>query len=78
MRTIAVEEHYRSNAFRAARALIAEIAPLLDGTPSEGVHTGLRHAHAVLAADRDAEAMFEAAMSADLSRWPFARARLFL
>jgi DNA-binding CsgD family transcriptional regulator len=62
----------------AARALIAEIAPVLDGTPSEGVHTGLRHAHAVLAADRDAEEMFEHAMSADLSRWPLARARLFL
>jgi DNA-binding CsgD family transcriptional regulator len=47
-------------------------------TPSPALHAGLRYARALLAADTDAEALFQAALRADLTRWPFARARVQL
>jgi DNA-binding NarL/FixJ family response regulator len=46
--------------------------------PSPWLHIGLRHARAVLAADAGAEDLFQAALDADLTRWPQARARLQL
>jgi DNA-binding CsgD family transcriptional regulator/tetratricopeptide (TPR) repeat protein len=61
-----------------ARALIAELQPILDPIPSPIVQIGVRFANAVLADDRDAESFFQTALSADLSRWPFARGRLLL
>jgi ATP/maltotriose-dependent transcriptional regulator MalT len=42
------------------------------------LHVGLRYARALLAADADAEELFETALRADLTRWPFARARVQL
>lgn len=45
-------------------------------TPSPALHGGLRHARAVLAADDEAEALFQAALRVDVGRWPFARARV--
>lgn len=62
----------------AARALIAEVGPYADVSPSKVIQINLRYARAVLADDSAAEALFDAAFSADLSRWPFARGRLLL
>jgi hypothetical protein len=42
------------------------------------LHVGLRYARALLADDEDAEALYRTGLDADLSRWPFARARLQL
>jgi len=47
-------------------------------TPSPSLHVGLRFARPLLAEDEDAEALFQAGLDADLTRWPFARARLQL
>jgi DNA-binding CsgD family transcriptional regulator len=47
-------------------------------TPSPLLHAGLRYARALLAADADAGPLFEAALQADLSTWPFVRARVQL
>ncbi|GGM22060.1 LuxR family transcriptional regulator [Streptomyces fumigatiscleroticus] len=45
-------------------------------TPATALHIGLRFARAVLAEeDADAEELFRQALGADLTRWPFARAR---
>ncbi|MFC4031576.1 AAA family ATPase [Streptomyces polygonati] len=44
-------------------------------TPSPALHAGLRFARALLAADDEAEELFAEALAADLTRWPFARAR---
>ena len=38
----------------------------------------MRHARALLAEDAEAEALFQAGLEADLTRWPFDRARLLL
>jgi ATP/maltotriose-dependent transcriptional regulator MalT len=63
----------------------AEVEPLVAGlesialrTPSPALHVGLRYARALLAPEDEAEALFAAALAADLSSWPFARARLQL
>ncbi len=62
----------------AARALLEELEPLAAQTPSPWFHVGMRYARPLLADDQDAEARFQAALSADLTRWPLARARLLL
>ena len=59
----------------AIRPIIEEMETLARATPSPALHTGLRHARALLANDDDAEPLFEAALGADLGTWPFARAR---
>ena len=38
----------------------------------------MRHARALLADDAEAEALFQVALEADLTRWPFDRARVLL
>jgi len=55
--------------------VIAEMEDFALRTPSPSLHDGLRLARAVLAADKAAEGLFQAALSADLSRRPFVRAR---
>ena len=64
---------------------VDEVLPIVAGLervaitmPSPWLHLGLRHARAVLAADGVAEPLFQAALDADLTRWPLARARLQL
>ena len=63
----------------------AEVEPLLADlearalrTPSPALHVGLRYGRALLAPEDEAEELFAAALAADLSSWPFARARLQL
>jgi DNA-binding CsgD family transcriptional regulator len=62
----------------AAVPVVSEMESIAQVTPSPALHTGLRYARALLAADTDAEALFDAALGADLARWPFARARVQL
>jgi len=62
----------------AARTVMEELGPLADQTPSPLLHVGLLYARPLLAADQDAEPLFEAALGADLTRWPLVRARLLL
>ncbi|GAA3573315.1 LuxR family transcriptional regulator [Nonomuraea rosea] len=61
-----------------ARRAVAELEQVAALTPSPLLHVGLRHARALLADDADAEALYQDALSADLSSWPTARARLLL
>jgi DNA-binding CsgD family transcriptional regulator len=62
-----------------ARAHLAAVEASVGTTPADWIALGLRHARAVLAADpEDAAQRFDEALSADLDRWPFARARLLL
>jgi ATP/maltotriose-dependent transcriptional regulator MalT len=57
------------------RAIVAEMEMVAEQTPSPALHAGLRYARALLADDRATEGLFEAALRADLTRWPLARAR---
>jgi len=61
-----------------ARAIVHDLEGLAAQTPSPGVHVLLGYARAVLAEDQQAEALFNDALAADLSHWPFERARLHL
>jgi hypothetical protein len=61
-----------------AREVLRELEKTALVTPSPVLHVHLSYARAVLAADDDAEALFDEAREVDLSRWPFARARLLL
>ncbi|GAA4905829.1 DNA-binding CsgD family transcriptional regulator [Nonomuraea thailandensis] len=61
-----------------ARRAVAELEQVAARTPSPLLHVGLRHARALLAGDAEAEALYQDALGADLSRWPTARARLLL
>jgi DNA-binding CsgD family transcriptional regulator len=60
------------------RRLLDELASLAQKTPAPWIQLGLRHARAVLADDDDAEELFQAALSAEVNRWPYQRARLLL
>jgi DNA-binding CsgD family transcriptional regulator len=57
------------------RAIVAELAETATQTPAPVLHADLRLARAMLAADDEAEALFEAALRADLSAWPLIRSR---
>lgn len=61
-----------------ARAVVRELEPLAERTPSPFFHVSLRHARAVLADDATAETCFAAALEADLTFWPVDWARLRL
>jgi DNA-binding CsgD family transcriptional regulator len=64
----------------AAAAIIGELEPLLQRTPSTGLRLGLSYASPILAGDGDgdAEGLFEAALAGEPGRFPFLRARLQL
>ncbi|GAA0505432.1 LuxR family transcriptional regulator [Paractinoplanes deccanensis] len=55
------------------RELIAPLRPIAEQSRCPSLLVGLRYADAVLAGDAEA---YEAALAADLSAWPFERARL--
>ena len=57
---------------------MADLEAIALRTPSPALHVGLRYARALLAPEDEAEELFAAALAADLSSWPFARARLQL
>ncbi|GAA0967909.1 LuxR family transcriptional regulator [Acrocarpospora macrocephala] len=63
---------------RAIDGIVAELETVALTTPSPALHADLRYARAVLADDATAEPYFEAALGADLRRWPFVRARVQL
>jgi DNA-binding CsgD family transcriptional regulator len=58
--------------------VMLEMERLSERTPSPWLHVAMRHARALLADDSRAEALFQQALEADLTRWPFDRARLLL
>lgn len=55
--------------------IVAELAAAAERTPAPVLHADLRLARAMLAADDEAEALFEAALHADLAAWPLIRSR---
>ena len=62
-----------------AAARVEQVAAAVGETPTIFLALSLRHARAVLAdSEQEAERRFEEALGADLSRWPFSRARLLL
>lgn len=61
-----------------ARARVAQIEAAASDNPTAWIALGLRHARALLADDEQAAERFEEALGADLSCWPFQRARLLL
>ncbi len=61
-----------------ARARVAQIEAAAGDNPTVWIALGLRHARALLADDEQAAGRFEEALGADLSRWPFQRARALL
>lgn len=62
----------------AAAAIIGELEPLLQRTPSMGLRLGILYAKPILAGDADAEALFHVALAGEPGRWPLTRARLQL
>ena len=60
------------------RTVMEELERLSGRTPSPWLHVAMRHARALLADDSEAEALFQVALEADLTRWPFDRARMLL
>jgi DNA-binding CsgD family transcriptional regulator len=60
---------------QAVGGVLMEMEAVARRSPSPALHAGLRYARALLAGDSEAEALFQAALHADLARWPFARAR---
>lgn len=65
------EAAVRSGQPDAIHGLMAEMTAIGRRSPAPALHTGLRHAHALLAEDADAQPLFEAALKAG----PFHRAR---
>ena len=62
-----------------ARARLAAVEATTGEAPATWIALGLRHARALLATDHDQAARrFDEALSTDLDRWPFQRARLLL
>jgi AAA ATPase domain len=61
-----------------ARAVVAELEPVAALTPAPILHVQLLYARAVLADDADAEDLYLAGLSKDLTRWPWNKARLEL
>lgn len=55
-----------------------ELEPLAAQTPSPWFQVGMRHARPLLADDDHAEALFQNALDANLTRWPLDRARALL
>ena len=61
-----------------ARARVAELEATVGGRPGTWIALGLQHAGALLAEPAQAGERFDEALSSDLTRWPFQRARLEL
>ncbi|MEU7749260.1 AAA family ATPase [Nonomuraea sp. NPDC049158] len=60
---------------RAVAGIVGDLETVALTTPSPSLHADLRYARAVLADEAAAEPFFDAALGADLRRWPFVRAR---
>ena len=70
-----VEAAVRSGQPDTVTGLVAEMTEIGRRTPSPALHTGLRYARALLADDGEAQPLYEAALRAGPSTWPFPRAR---
>ncbi|MFD0310052.1 ATP-binding protein [Streptomyces sp. NPDC127119] len=71
-----VDVAQRAHRTEEVRDLVRRMEVIARKTPSTALHVGVRFARAVLAhEDEDAERHFLEALAADLTRWPFARAR---
>jgi DNA-binding CsgD family transcriptional regulator len=62
----------------AARARVAQVETIFGDRPGTWIELGLRHARAVVADPAEAGDRFDEALSSDLTRWPFQRARVQL
>jgi DNA-binding CsgD family transcriptional regulator len=62
----------------AARARVAQVEAMVGRRPGTWIALGLGHARALVAEPSEAGDRFEEALSSDLTRWPFQRARLQL
>jgi len=62
----------------AVRPVVAELEQIAEVTPAPVLHADLRLARALIADDGDAEPLFAAALSADLTALPLIRARTHL
>jgi ATP/maltotriose-dependent transcriptional regulator MalT len=58
-----------------AAPVLAELETIAARTPSPALQAGMRHARALLAGEDQKEELFQAALRADTTRWPFVRAR---
>jgi len=72
------EAAIRADRVEQARAIIADLERAALITPSPTLHVQLSYARAVVADDGEAESLYLAALSQDLVRRPWARARLEL
>jgi DNA-binding CsgD family transcriptional regulator len=72
------EAAVRAGRAEEARTIIADLERAALITPSPTLHVQLSYARAVLADDDEAEGLYLAALSQDLGRRPWARARLEL
>jgi DNA-binding CsgD family transcriptional regulator len=70
-----VEAATHSGRTEEVRPIVAELTGTAAQTPAPVLHADLRLARAMLAADDDAEALFEVALRADLTAWPLSRSR---
>ncbi|MBC8013522.1 MAG: hypothetical protein H7X74_05510 [Methyloceanibacter sp.] len=68
----------RSGHADEARALLEELESVAQKSRSPLLLVGLGYARALLAEGGDAEALFHAGLGADLTAWPFYRARLLM
>ncbi|MFF7472702.1 AAA family ATPase [Streptomyces sp. NPDC008092] len=62
----------------AVLPIVTELEEVATVTPAPVLHADLRLVRALLAADEDADALFAAALGADLTAWPLTRARTHL
>jgi DNA-binding CsgD family transcriptional regulator len=62
----------------AARKRVAQVEAMVGERPGTWIALGLRHARALLAEPAEAGERFDEALSGDLTRWPFQRARIQL
>jgi DNA-binding CsgD family transcriptional regulator len=62
----------------AARGRLAQVEAIAGERPGTWIALGVRHARALLADPAEAGERFEAALTSDLTRWPFERARIQL
>ncbi|WP_405883245.1 AAA family ATPase [Streptomyces sp. NBC_01136] len=72
------EAALRTDRREDARGVVQDLEQVLRATPSPVLRVHLLYARAVLAEDRDAEALFLAALNENLVRWPWPRARIKL
>ena len=72
------ESAVRAGQTDALREILRELEPLANADAPPALRIGLRYAHAVLAPGAEAEELFRAALSADLTGWPADRGHVHL